>query len=218
MLRLEKEYLGFYLSGHPLDYYRQEVRDRQAILVTELSQQNTGTVRVAGAISNIKQKMTRRRQLMYTFLLEDALGAVECTVFPSAAPLVGDSIKENTCVIITGSLKRNVTDESERSEIVVQTIESLEAEPPPPDTVRLLVELIHLEQPRTYRQFLKLIRDNPGSNPLQLVAIHSHGVSLLESSMTLKYAGTIEETMRKFPGVSAQLIPTPKEEKNELAR
>lgn len=212
LLRLEKEYLGFYLSGHPLDHYHAEIRKRQALLVSELGFQQSSAVRVAGAISNLKEKMTQKKQLMYTFLLEDALGAVECICFPTSAALLQGQLQNDACVIVVGQIRhRQKNEESENLELIVFQVELLDAPPPPPETLRLMVELRQLNQ-EYYQQLLQILREHPGDQPLQIVSVPSLGVALAASSMKVRYDDSIREELKKLIGVSCQSIPTLGEE------
>ncbi|MCL1975322.1 MAG: DNA polymerase III subunit alpha [Firmicutes bacterium] len=92
LLDLEKEMLGFYVSGHPLDAYDNRLNRKgqtKIASLTRLDEQNqayseTGEVQVAlcGLVTNLSQRFTKKGELMASFLLEDNSGIIRCTIFP----------------------------------------------------------------------------------------------------------------------------------------
>jgi DNA polymerase-3 subunit alpha len=90
-LSYEKEVLGIYLSGHPLEAYRDKMKKNvTATAVDFMRDEDTGTIKVAdnahvivgGMISAKTVKFTKRNQAMAFLSLEDLTGTVEIIVFP----------------------------------------------------------------------------------------------------------------------------------------
>lgn len=203
LLRLEKELLGFYLTGHPVDYHLQAIRKRQALRVTELVQltQEPGAVKVAGAVGNLKSRLTRQKKLMYTFVLEDAFSALPCTVFPSAADRLATVMVENSCVAATGVLRRRLDSEgAERLEFVVNDLEPLDGEEAAVEPLRFIVELSRLG-PEQFQELHRLLTAHPGEQPVECGLHVSAG--LLVFSLGLKVDGSPElrEALRNLPWV-----------------
>lgn len=94
----EKELLGFYLSGHPLDHLRGDIERVATHGIAQALELGDGAeVRLVGLVGEIKQLTTKSGKLMAMVVLEDLSGRVECTLFPEAfeqarAHLVGDTI------------------------------------------------------------------------------------------------------------------------------
>jgi DNA polymerase-3 subunit alpha len=81
----EKEVLGFYFSGHPLDHLRAEIEQVATHGIAQALELGDGAeVRVVGVVGEVKQLTTRAGKLMALVTLEDLTGRVECTVFPEA--------------------------------------------------------------------------------------------------------------------------------------
>jgi DNA polymerase III subunit alpha len=135
-LGFEKETLGLYWSGHPVDRYAAELEDFGARLTTELLEQPTNGSRadgwgpggpkpiepdtsVGGIVAACRQLKTRKGDRMAVFTLEDAQGGVEVIAFPEAYQRAASLIETGTMVLVRGKLERD--DESVRilaSEIV----------------------------------------------------------------------------------------------------
>ena len=106
-LKLEKQQLGFYVSGHPLQQYKDIIE-----YYTSASTQTLGehaidsTVSVAGMITEVKNLTTRKGDSMAVIVLEDLEGSVEVVIFPDAYKEAGE-LYEDRIVWIEGSVKLN---------------------------------------------------------------------------------------------------------------
>ncbi|MEK9153331.1 MAG: DNA polymerase III subunit alpha, partial [Patescibacteria group bacterium] len=98
----EKELLGLYISSHPLDNFKNLLRDR----ATPLKELNNGvfynTIRVGGIISSVKKIITKKGQPMIFLQLQDLTDKAEVVVFPSVLEANPEIFQENKIVLITG--------------------------------------------------------------------------------------------------------------------
>jgi DNA polymerase III subunit alpha len=84
-LGFEKETIGFYVSGHPLDRFAGEVKRFSKKSIAELiSEGNSAECKVAGIVTEFRTRRTKKGDLMAVFTLEDLTGAVETVVFPNS--------------------------------------------------------------------------------------------------------------------------------------
>ncbi len=84
-LAFEKETLGFYVSGHPLDRFAAEVNRFSRKSIAELVGDGKSVeCRIAGIVTDFRARRTKKGELMALFTLEDLTGAVETVVFPSS--------------------------------------------------------------------------------------------------------------------------------------
>jgi DNA polymerase-3 subunit alpha len=78
----EKEALGFYITGHPLDSYAAEIALYANTTTAKLAQLKSGAdVKLGGIVTGLKERVTRRGDRMANMTLEDLEGTVEVTVF-----------------------------------------------------------------------------------------------------------------------------------------
>jgi DNA polymerase-3 subunit alpha len=115
MLDLEKEMLGFYVSGHPLDAYdgRLNRKGQTEIAAINLPEQETRPAKEAtetqmalcGLITNLSQRFTKKGELMANFWLEDTSGTLRCTVFPRAYNNLRHHLANGRVLFVDGKLK-----------------------------------------------------------------------------------------------------------------
>ena len=120
----EKEALGFYITGHPLDEFEGEVKRFATYSIQDLlKSQDKSQVKVAGVIENLKMKRTKRGDKMAILSLEDQTGATQVIIFPEAFNTYSAFLKNDEPLLICGIAE--VADNS--SKIVAKDIVSLES-------------------------------------------------------------------------------------------
>lgn len=106
LLQQEKEYLGVFLSGHPLDDWRIKFRENGVIPVSELEDEPDGKeVVVGGVVTGWRVINTRSGSLMAGFKLEDLTGAVEVIVFPKVYEGVKGGYQPDRVTVVKGRLE-----------------------------------------------------------------------------------------------------------------
>ena len=115
-LMREKEQLGFYVSGHPLEEYSDIIENyTSASTQTLVEHRIDSEVDVAGMITEIKNITTRKGDSMAVIGLEDLEGAIEVVIFPEAYKKAGDLV-EGRVVWIRGKVNVNQNSRNRRSE------------------------------------------------------------------------------------------------------
>ena len=115
LMAMEKEATGLYLTGHPMDEYRQEAQRQHAVPVAAILadfQREEGpqnfrdgqTVVLAGIISSAKTKSTKNGSLMAYVTLEDDSGAMELLVFSRVLGECGPYLQAGMPVLARGKL------------------------------------------------------------------------------------------------------------------
>jgi len=123
-LRKEKEALGFYITGHPLDRYGKEIKQFATCSVDELPEQkDKSTVKIAGVVENLKMKRTKRGDKMAILNIEDLTGSTEVVVFPDVFSQASPLLKCDDPLLIKGSAE--IGDNS--AKIIAQEISTLDS-------------------------------------------------------------------------------------------
>ena len=106
LLAFEKDMLGFYVSGHPLARYANQLKRFVSCSTANLHEhKDQDIIKIVGLIVKIKQTVTRaKKEKMAILKLEDLEGAVEILVFPRAFARISSHIRANTIVHIRGVL------------------------------------------------------------------------------------------------------------------
>ncbi|HEX9841634.1 MAG TPA: DNA polymerase III subunit alpha, partial [bacterium] len=101
-LKLEKEALGFYISGHPLQRYQSEVGSLAVSShdVREGEHEDGSEVLVAGMVGAMTVRMSRSAEKMAILRLEDLRGSVEVVVFPRIFAEVQGLLREDEPLLI----------------------------------------------------------------------------------------------------------------------
>lgn len=121
-LAYEKEALGFYITGHPLEKFRLELKRFGIAPTSSLRAKGKGAdVRVAGVVTVLKLKNTKKGDRYASFVLEDEEGTIETLVWPDTYRKCAEILEGEDPVLIQGRL--DVTEE--RCSLIVDQMESL---------------------------------------------------------------------------------------------
>ena len=108
ILRNEKEQLGFYLSGHPLEQYGDIMKYYTTVTSQTLGEPPSGTeVYAAGQIVSLRLTKTKKGDPMAILVVEDLEGTTDVVVFPEAYKKSRDAIEEDAVVWIRGNVNEN---------------------------------------------------------------------------------------------------------------
>ncbi len=137
LLSVEKEMLGIYISGHPLEKIKQQIianTNISSIQMKEIDEQNSKEdeeiqekakfqdgqdVKIAGIITSVKKKYTKNNKIMVFLTIEDLYGSAEIIVFEPTYLKSQDILIEENIVMIKGRLSIREDDETK---IVAQEI------------------------------------------------------------------------------------------------
>ncbi len=109
-LKLEKEGIGFYITGHPLEKYLYAMRQMTTATTSYLAECSDGVqVSVGGLITDYRKKLTKKGDQMAFFRLEDLEGAIEVILVPQVFEEYNRILHDDMPVIVTGIL--NVAEE-----------------------------------------------------------------------------------------------------------
>src|SRR5579862_2818917 len=140
----EKEILGFFISGHPLEKYRDKLEDLRALSTEEIGALTKSTgkdenITTAGIITNLRVLKSKRGDFYAQGALEDMAGSVEMLVFPEAYRKLQEKVKLEVPVLIRGGVR---IEEGANPKLTVNDINSLEeAKVPLPNSLRIRVPL-----------------------------------------------------------------------------
>jgi DNA polymerase-3 subunit alpha len=156
----EKEALGFYLSGHPLDALRERLEEVATHTVSAL--RGGGEVTVGGLVAGLKRKRTSKGDWMATFHLEDMTGSVEVVVFPKLYRDVGESLADDLAMVVRGRADA----EEGPVRLLAESVATLEAAAARPiDAVTIRIDAGETGVDRLLR-VNEILADHPGSVPV----------------------------------------------------
>ena len=108
-LMLEKDASGMYFSGHMIDNFESHVKSLSVSQITDIISEDStlrdgAKIKLAGIITGVTFKTTRREERMAFFKLEDKLGEIECIAFPKVYNNYSHEILLDNGVYIEGTL------------------------------------------------------------------------------------------------------------------
>jgi DNA polymerase III subunit alpha len=143
-LSAEKEILGFFITGHPMDKYKERLADLNALSTEDVSAMKKSTskdenIAIAGLISGLRVAKSRRGELWAQAALEDMWGKVELLVFPEAYKKLAEKVKLEVPVLIRGGVR---IEEGANPKVTANDILPLdEARVPLPKALRIRIPL-----------------------------------------------------------------------------
>lgn len=103
-LKAEKELLGVYVSGHPLDAYTSELEKRPSITSLKRDGRNGIPVVTGGMIENVRELLTKKGDRMAFIMLGDKGDTIEMVAFPETYQTYKDILVPGSCVAVKGRL------------------------------------------------------------------------------------------------------------------
>jgi DNA polymerase-3 subunit alpha len=129
-LKREKEFLNFYVSGHPLERYRPHTAFANLQLGnkdSKLIDNPQNLARVCGVVTSIRTKLDKKEQMIAFVGIEDFTGKAECVFWSDAYARYREVLKEDAVIMVIGKAQ---TRGSDAISIVVDELLSIEDTPP----------------------------------------------------------------------------------------
>ncbi len=138
MIRMEREVTGLYLSGHPMEHYKDAVRRLGAVPIGSLLAdfaredgpriyQDNQRLTIAGVVTASHSRMTRNNTPMSYVTLEDETGSLEALCFARVLDASADILHDNAILAAVGKI--SVRDEK-APQLMVDSLQSLEGPAP----------------------------------------------------------------------------------------
>ena len=124
-LKNEKEFLGFYISSHPLDKYKNLVNLYSLDTTNKCKEISNGKIKTFGIISNLKKSITKNKENMAFFDLDCYDVPINCIAFPKVYENYLSEFIEKNVVLILGNIQIDNYKGRETKKIIVNKIISL---------------------------------------------------------------------------------------------
>jgi DNA polymerase III subunit alpha len=155
LLNGEKEYLGLYFSGHPLEKYRDFLDKFSLDTISEILETERQQIKTAGLITALNKKVTKTGKVMAEFLLEDYYNRIKVIVFPADYNRFAHNLIENMAVFIEGTVNIDSFGEVEEKKIIARELKNLdEIEEIPNLKVYILIEEHNLNKSEELKSLL----------------------------------------------------------------
>ena len=144
-LEYERDTLGFYITGHPLDRHKKDIR----LLVTHHASalaeaDNKREVRLCGVVTGIRTQMTKKKEIMAYVTLQDLTGSVKMIVWPELYSETSPILQANEPIFVRGKTDK---DENETKIIADEILPIKKAKEKMTGSVHLNLNMVGLEDP-----------------------------------------------------------------------
>lgn len=210
LIAFEKELLGFYVSGHPLDTYRGNFEGDRYFKIGNIEEiTEKQTIHVAGLIQTCDVRYSKRDNRPFaTLTIEDFTGSIEVMCWSDAYEKYKDHTTPGSVVVMRASCEKDSRTELNRltareikpmkprkasvvvSEVPAETVQEL---PEATEQVLLLKLTRHRHSPHDVERIRDILLQHPGDVPVQVeVLVNGKGTVRLDAGERFKVAQTSE--------------------------
>lgn len=188
MLTMEKEMLGIYVSGHPLEPYKDKLEKISTMNTIDiLSSQDPeegglnkirdgSKIKLAGIILGKKNKITKNNNMMAFITLEDLVGSIECIVFPMTYERYSKYINEDEIVVIEGKINLS---EVEEPKLIAEKISKLNEY----NTEKIYLKISTNSEPKTFEKLKTILLKYKGNTPVYVYIEKDKNTVIADRSM-----------------------------------
>lgn len=223
LLQNEKERLGVYVTGHPLEQYKNYLSNIINILSKDLdysedTEKSLDNKRITfgGIINKVIVKYTKNNDKMCFLSVEDYYGVVEIIVFPNVYNRYTEYLVEENIILIDGSV--NVI-EFERAKIIASTVRTIDLE-----SSNNSKELTNSQKNNSFNEYenkkiylkiknitqfdkiVKIAEKNKGNIPIIVYNDEDKKVRKLDDSYNVEYSKLLEKTLKNLLGKDSVIL------------
>lgn len=192
ILAMEKELLGLYLSGHPLQEVSQQVKELTSHRIIDLPGCEDGTrVILAGVVTACRKTVTKKGEAMAYFALEDLSSGIEVLVFPRTFLKYGQLLRDDLLVVVEGRLSNS----DEECRVFAENIKPL------PEQRRIYIKLAADSKDQDIAAQVKRVLTNfPGNVPVYLYFLPEKKMIATNQSLWVEPCSELEQQIRRLWG------------------
>ena len=163
-LDMEKEVIGMYISGHPLDPYREIIEKSTNINTNQIFEKyrenllKYSKVKVGGILKSKKTMITKNNKMMAFAALEDLFGTIELVIFPNVFSKYKDLIDDENVVFVEGHFQES---EVEEPKILVDAISKIKM----PTKNKLYISIDSMKNPIVV-EMKNVLKEYEGNTPV----------------------------------------------------
>jgi DNA polymerase-3 subunit alpha len=210
ILDMEREMMGLYVSGHPLDDYMERILNIATVTTQELNVTNSEDedidissdlldslkefdgkeVTMCGILSNIKRIYTKSNRQMAFTSFEDLYGSIEAVFFPNVYDKYSRHISENKVLELRG---KSSIKENEKPKILVDTIKDMESD----QKLFIKIEdaLEDAEKQDKIKEIMRILEKYKGDKKVYVYFEASDDLKLLSNNWWVNYS---EELLKEL--------------------
>ncbi len=201
-LEFEKEATGLYLSGHPMDDYKEFLKSAKIQNISDIlanKYPDGKRVSVAGIISDIKVRQLKNNNLLCTAKIEDFNSSVNITIFGNAYEMYKPILTDNKPIIMTGRISER---EDREIEIVFEKCQTISEEyknQKPKFKSGLYLKVKNTEYPE-FVKVRELLATFKGDSSVYIVCTDNNKRLQAPASLNIKYCDELQTKLVEILG------------------
>ena len=198
-LSQEAEAIGFHLSAHPLDTYKEALRKLGAVPIAQAqarAEAGVGRLKLAGTVVNSKERTTRTGSRMAWVRISDASGSTEVTLFSEVLLRSREMLREGNAILVTCEAKM----ESDTLRLTAMDLEGLDKAA---SNLRQMLRLVIDDEAAIEPVRALLLREGPGKGKVALIPRVGPGqeIEVLLPGL-FNVSPRLAQAMKVLPGVA----------------
>ena len=206
ILAFEKELLGVYVSGHPLEDYSNELKNKTSHTIEALTETlHNKRVVVGGLLRQVKYQTTKKGDMMATCQLEDLSSTIDMLVFPKNLQKLQPSLSEGSIVLIEGRYSEQDDDKKIFIEAISPLVKSEVLDTTRESRFKLMLRLKSENDRRLY-PILSLLEHHKGNIPAYLFYADSRKVFKLDKKYWVSSSDVLLELLKTELGEKSVVL------------
>lgn len=188
-LAMEKDVLGTYLSDHPLEGYRDKMKDQGYESIQKVSSKRNKKVKTAAVMETIKEIRTKRGESMAFVTISDEAGELDGVLFPDSYREVRSWLNEQSLVFIEGKIEER----RGQAQLIINALRPIDEQEVSDSQKRLFIKVQKATEKESVEHLRKLTQYFPGNTPVVIFRAEDRRTYQLEYGVKIS-----EEFMRKI--------------------
>lgn len=197
-LNQEKQFLGIYVSGHPVEKYRQRLTKIDTVKINHLNRFKQNSIYMVGLVKNMRVIRTKKGQQMAFATFEDETGSISVTIFPRLYQKIADQALEGKIWVVSGTPNDGLRGDLEV--IADRIVDPHQFMIQLPKIVLYLRVKKSLDDQNDLNRLYQLIETSPGKTPVIIYRETEKQAVLLKSNCWINFNEEIKQKLISFLG------------------
>lgn len=209
-LSMEKEVLGTYLTEHPLEFHRKQLRKRGVLSLQQVfNSYGNKRIETAAVVESIKEIRTKRGDPMAFLTLSDETTEVDAVLFPDVYRGAKPWISEQVLALLQGKIEeRNGQKQMIVSQVTPFKVDGNTKEP----SQRLFIKVRGSEEFEAIEKLKKLSSDFPGNTPVLIIRAEDRKIYRMDEDYSINISRDCLEQLNQYFGTDSVAIRAYKNE------
>ncbi len=201
VLRKEKEFGGFYFSGHPLNKYAALLPWLTSVSLAEFHQKEGEFVRVAGVVQSVRKRRDREGNQYALIIIEDMTGEAEVAVFSQLYQTHGHLISEDHILYVEGTVRVFGDGERTRYSISASQLMTIEKAWDRKSALRISIKAATVTM-EDIEHLIAILRSYPGDRTVRFLVHAPEGTLLAQTKDSVSLVPPLLERLTRLSTIT----------------